>query len=122
MTDPAEFPFRFACRRSGNCCAIPGGFVRVTATERAAIAAYLGMTESAFVSRHLQPDGERLKEGLGGRCVFLEDGVEARCGIYAVRPRKCREWPFWPEVRDDASLLALVMRTCPGVEPVERGG
>lgn len=122
MSTSAEFPFRFVCRRSGNCCAIPGGFVRVAADERAAIAAYLGMTEAAFASRHLQPDGERLKDGLGGRCVFLEEGAEATCRIHAVRPQKCRDWPFWPEVRDDETLQKLVMRTCPGIEPIERGG
>ncbi|MFK7742631.1 MAG: YkgJ family cysteine cluster protein [Planctomycetota bacterium] len=110
------FPFRFACQRSGNCCAIPGGFVRVTAEERAAIAAHLKITEQAFASRYLQGDGVRLKEGLGHRCVFLQDGAQAGCSIYEVRPHKCREWPFWPEVREDAALQALVARTCPGLQ------
>ena len=111
------FPYRFSCRRSGNCCAIPGGFVRVSGGERAAIAAHLGMTEAAFTSRYLQADGTRLKEGFGSRCVFLEDGARAGCSIYPVRPTKCREWPFWPEVLDDPKLRALVERTCPGIEP-----
>lgn len=115
------FPFTFACRRSGNCCAIPGGFVRVTAEERAAIAAHLGMAEAAFGSRYLQPDGVHLKEGLGHRCVFLQDGAEAGCSIYPVRPHKCRTWPFWPEVLDDDSLRRLVERTCPGIEPIADG-
>lgn len=115
-----DLPFTFACRRSGNCCAIPGGFVRVSVAERRAIAAHLGMDERAFASRYLQAgDGERdaarLKEGLGHRCVFLQDGREAGCTIYPVRPAKCREWPFWPEVLVDASLLAFVERTCPGI-------
>ena len=68
-----EFPFRWRCRRSGNCCAIPGGFVRVTAAEAQAIAAHLGMSPAAFRSRYLQADGERLKDGLGNRCVFLQE-------------------------------------------------
>jgi Fe-S-cluster containining protein len=50
--------------------------------------------------------------------VFLRDGAEAACSIYPARPARCREWPFWPEVREDASLLAHVRRTCPGIEPV----
>ena len=119
MTDERRegFPFRFACRRSGNCCAIPGGFVRVRAEERRAIADYLGLTEAAFSSRYLEADGGHLKDGLGSRCVFLRDGGEAACNIYPVRPQKCREWPFWPEVRDDPDLLAQVQRRCPGVTP-----
>ena len=113
------FPFAFACARSGNCCAIPGGIVRVTPAEAAAIADHLGMTVDAFASRYLQPDGVRLKEGLGTRCVFLRDGVHASCGIYPVRPQKCREWPFWPEVRTDDQLRQLVVRTCPGIRPLD---
>jgi len=110
------FPFTFACRRSGNCCAIPGGFVRVTPDDIAAIAAHLGMSVAAVTTRFVQPDGERLREGLGNRCVFLVDGAKASCGIHPVRPRKCREWPFWPEVLVDPALAALVRRTCPGIE------
>lgn len=116
------YPFRFRCRRSGNCCAIPGGFVRVDAAERRAIAGYLGLDEAAFVSRFLQPDGVRLKDGIGNRCVFLADGAAAGCTIYPVRPGKCRDWPFWPEVRQDAALRALVERTCPGIEPLPGDG
>ena len=116
------FPFRWQCRRSGNCCAIPGGFVRVTAVELAAIAAHLCMGEAAFRSRYLQPDGERLKEGLGSRCVFLQEGAIAGCAIYPVRPAKCRTFPFWPELLLDESLRARLQRTCPGIEPLDGAG
>lgn len=112
------YPYRFECRRSGNCCAVPGGIVRVTAAEIEAIAAHLGMDVAAFRSRYLQPDGVRLKDGFGSRCVFLQDGAQAGCGIYPVRPAKCRQWPFWPEVLGDPELLRLVQRTCPGIEPL----
>ena len=117
--DEGRFPYRFACKRSGNCCAIPGGYVRTTAAERAAMARYLGLSAEAFTSRYLQPDGVRLKEGLGNRCTFLQDGQEAGCGVYPARPQKCRDWPFWPEILTDTHLLELVQRTCPGIEPVE---
>lgn len=109
------FPFVFSCKRSGNCCAIPGGFVRVTPADVAGIAAHLGMSEAAVRSRFVQPDGVTLKDGLGGRCVFLAEGRLAACSIYPVRPARCREWPFWPEVLVDARLRELVERTCPGV-------
>lgn len=120
MGQPQDFPFRFTCRRSGNCCAIPGGIVRVTAAEAAAIAAFLGLSADAFRSRFLQPDGVRLKDGFGNRCVFLQDGAQASCGIYPVRPHKCRQWPFWPEALADPALLQLLLRTCPGLAPSDR--
>ncbi len=114
------FPFSFSCKRSGNCCAIPGGFVRVTSDEAAAIAQLLGLDLAAFYARYVQPDGVTLKDGFGNRCVFLNDGQQASCSIYEARPQKCRQWPFWPELRTDEALRQLVLRTCPGIEPDER--
>ncbi len=111
------FTFGFACKRSGNCCAIPGGVVRVTAEEVAAIAGWLGLDEHGFRERYVQPDGATQKEGLGNRCAFLAEGREAACTIYPVRPAKCRTFPFWPELLDDPALLARVQRTCTGIEP-----
>jgi uncharacterized protein len=116
MAEQPGFPFRWQCRRSGNCCAIPGGYVRVSAEEAAAIAAELGLTLAGFRSRYLQADGERLVDGLGNRCVFLRDGAPAGCAIYPVRPAKCRTFPFWPEVLQDPALRARLERICPGIE------
>jgi hypothetical protein len=113
---PPGYPFRFACRRSGNCCAQPEGMVRVGPADVARIAAHLALPEPGFRSRFLAATGDRLKEGLGGRCVFLEDGGEARCSIYAVRPERCRSWPFWPELRDSPEELRRACRMCPGIE------
>lgn len=109
------YPFGFSCRRSGNCCAIPGGFVRVTEDEAAAIAGRLGISVEAFRSRHLRADGKTLKDGLNGACTFLQEGREAGCSIYEVRPARCRTWPFWPEVLENPELEKLVRRTCPGI-------
>lgn len=111
------YPFTFACRRSGNCCAVPGGVVRVGEGDIAAIAAHLGMAAAAFVRRYVQPDGLTLKDGLGNRCVFLQDGPHVACSIYPVRPAACRDWPFWPELRDDPARLRQALRVCPGITP-----
>jgi len=109
------FPFRFRCRRSGNCCARPEGVVRVTPDDVARIAAHLGMSEGAFRSRYVAASGDRLVEGNGPRCVFLADGHHASCTIYPARPERCRTWPFWDEHRDPAALAAAA-RICPGIE------
>jgi Fe-S-cluster containining protein len=114
------FPFAFACKRSGNCCSIPGGRVRVDAEEAVDIAAFLGLDEAAFRTLFVQPDGVTLKAGLGNRCVFLHDGPQVACSIYPVRPHKCRTWPFWPEALADTELLAFMRRVCPGI--VDRSG
>ncbi len=115
--DPSTFPFRFTCHRSGNCCARPGGVVRVNGEEVAALAQYLGLSEAALRSRYLAATGDRLREGLGVGCVFLTESREgAACAVYPVRPERCRTWPFWPELRDDPEALAAAMRVCPGIE------
>lgn len=116
MTTRDGYPFRFRCRRSGNCCAIPGGIVRVERDDIRAIAEHLGIGVAAFRSRYVHADGTRLVDGLGERCVFLKDGPQAECSIYPVRPQKCRDWPFWPEILADPDLLAAAQRTCPGIE------
>ena len=110
------YPFRFTCRRSGNCCAIPGGFVRVTPEDVSSISTYLRMEEAAFRSRFLDAPGDRLTTGLGDRCVFLEDGSATACSIYPVRPQKCRTWPFWPELLDDPEAMRKAKQNCPGIE------
>lgn len=110
-----EFPFEFQCQRSGNCCARPHGIVRVTPADVAAIAVHLGLSEMATRARFVAPPGDRLKDGLGSRCVFLDDVPgQAACAIYPVRPEQCRTWPYWPELRDQ-DALAQAMRVCPGI-------
>jgi hypothetical protein len=119
VTQPADsFPFRFRCRRSGNCCARPEGIVRVDAQDVARIAAHLGIPEGAARARHLSAGGERLRDAPGGRCVFLVEGRETACGIYAARPAQCRSWPFWPELLRSPEALREAMRLCPGIEPL----
>jgi Fe-S-cluster containining protein len=114
-----DYPFGFACRRSGNCCARPEGVVRVDGCDVQRIAAHLGLPETGVRSRFLAASGDRLAEGLGHRCVFLVDGGEATCGIYPARPERCRSWPFWPELADSREELEAACRVCPGITPDE---
>ena len=119
MTEEGS-PFRFECQRSGNCCARPEGFVRVDLGEVRRIAEHLGLSEEGFRGRYL--DGERLKQGVGVGCVFLggERG-RAECTIYAVRPQRCRSWPFWIEVVGSRAGVEEAKRVCPGIWEEEEG-
>lgn len=91
--------------------------MRVGPEDVRRIAGHLGLSERAFRSRYVAASGDRLADGLGGRCVFLEDGRETSCRIHPVRPPRCRSWPFWPELRDSPEALREACRTCPGIEP-----
>ena len=48
-----------------------------------------------------------LKIGQETRCVFLDD--RNMCEIYPVRPRQCREFPFWKDLKKEFKKL------CPGI-------
>jgi len=48
--------------------------------------------------------------------VFLVDGRETACSIYAARPEQCRSWPFWPELLRSPQALREAARLCPGIE------
>jgi Fe-S-cluster containining protein len=111
-----DYPFRFRCRRSGNCCARPESVVRVSPADMTQIANHLRISEAAARTRFVATSGDRLIDGPGGRCPFLEDGQQTRCRIYAVRPQKCRSWPYWDEFLDNPGALREAARLCPGIE------
>ncbi len=108
-------PFAFSCQRSGNCCSIPGGIVRVTPAEVESIAAHLDMPLQAVQSRYLSVGNDRLAEGPSSRCIFLHGGSETGCEIYPARPEKCRSWPYWPELSNDPEALQRAAALCPGL-------
>jgi Fe-S-cluster containining protein len=52
-------------------------------------------------------------------CVFLrrdEKTQRALCGIYEVRPRQCRTWPFWPENLKSLKAWEKAAEGCPGMD------
>ena len=103
----------FECLGCGACCRIPNGIVRVSNVEISRIAAFLGMTEDAFISNEtdVAPDrkGLILKNRADDSCVWLTG--DNRCRIHPVKPDKCRSFPYeWmnPDSRE----------ICPGLKNV----
>lgn len=124
------YPFTFQCQRSGNCCSVPGGVVKVSGPELVAIAEFLGLAPSIVRARYFQRGNDLLRDVPGtSRCVFLKEGKSpgggprATCSIHPVRPEQCRQWPFWPGLKEDPELLEHALRMCPGMHrlaPTER--
>ncbi len=114
LDSPMSDQTHYACQRCTNCCRWPG-FVKVSETETARIAAFLEMPESDFIQRftRLRPnrDGLALIDKHNGECFFLEG---RDCRLQPVKPAQCsgfpNQWNFpgWREV-------------CEAV-PVERAG
>lgn len=110
----------FECTECGRCCGGPDeGYVWITDEEIAAAATHLGMEEADFRRRYTRKVGGRIslieQENLD--CVFLRDGKDGKrgCLIYAVRPRQCRTWPFWPDNLRSPGDWSLAGLRCPGV-------
>ena len=111
MTDPLPAldtalldGFAFTCRPDcGLCCfASP----RITPRERDRLRASVADVEIDGRGRDLflasRPDG--------GACQFLRS---ARCGVHALRPAPCREFPITVHVGE--RLQATVVLSCPGL-------
>ena len=100
----------FVCQGCGACCRIKNGIVRVSDDEIRRIAAFLGMSEQAFIDNETEvaPDrrGLILKSRTDDSCVYLTE--DNRCAIHPVKPDKCRTFPFeWTNADSDEVCPAL---------------
>ena len=87
-----------------------------TPRERAAIRAFLKLSPAWFRRRYLvrvDADTTGIRLERNGRCPFL--GVDNRCRIYAVRPRQCRTYPWWPELVEKKRDWTEEAQRCEGM-------
>lgn len=100
-----EGPNVFVCHRCGACCRQPG-YVHLREAELYAIANFLKLTVSTFTARYTRlthaRGGLSLKEKPNGACIFLSE--HGSCGIEAVKPRQCRQFPFGWRYRDIGAI------------------
>ena len=110
---------RFTCTQCGNCCSGDPGYVWATKDEIARIAKHLGKEDGRLDPAHLRRVGFRysLTEKPDGDCIFLTRGTDGKtgCGIYAVRPRQCRTWPFWSDILRSPAAWQRAGEKCPGM-------
>ena len=117
-------PFRFECKRSGNCCKVTGGYAWVEEHEVEPLARATGLESAVFTEKHLRrvndpASGElrtALRDGEASRCSLLEGSNH--CSVYDARPNHCKEFPYWPSVLKDREAFERARATCPGMEPV----
>jgi len=107
-------PKAFDCKKCGECCYGKGG-IHVTPEESSRIAAFLGMTRDDFLKNFC---GEKrgqfsIRSGEDGFCIFFEKGKG--CAIHSVKPRRCRDWPFYKALMEDPAAWVEAMDACPGI-------
>lgn len=114
----------FSCTQCGNCCSGPPGYVWFNHREAVEMAEFLKLDLETFLRRyaHSVNGNPTLNENRtpDGRydCVFLrrDPTGKALCGIYPVRPRQCRTWPFWPELLKSPAAWDRARGKCPGMD------
>jgi Fe-S-cluster containining protein len=104
----------FECQRCRACCRGEPGYVWVSESEIARLAAALGQEPEEFRAVHCRQDGGRtsLRERPDGDCVLL--GPEG-CLAYSERPTQCRTFPFWPENLRRPRDWDRLAGECPGL-------
>lgn len=105
-------PDNFECQRCGACCRIEGQ-VRLTEADLARLAAFLALTEPAFIETYTILAADRrglvLQEQPGGACIFLHG---SNCRVNPAKPRQCAEFPHtWNNPGWDQLCMAARWRT-----------
>ncbi|KAI8469945.1 MAG: hypothetical protein J3K34DRAFT_459116 [Monoraphidium minutum] len=101
----------FHCTMCGKCCTMEDdGEVWVSRREVRGMAAFLEITEAAFVAQHCLDSGAdgltipgwrllRSQRAADGplHCTFLDPATNM-CRVHAARPVQCSTYPWWPEL------------------------
>ncbi|MDO4673782.1 YkgJ family cysteine cluster protein [Campylobacter sp.] len=83
----------------GKCCTGESGHIFIDAKEAARLSEHLKLSIEEFKTKYLTKVGAKmsLKEKEfedGFACIFFDE-ARRNCGIYALRPKQCRTFPFW---------------------------
>lgn len=111
---------RFECLQCGRCCSGPSeGYIWVSRPEIRLIASHLNMSANELKRKFLRRVGFRMtivEDAHTRDCVFIQKTRRGKgCMIYAVRPRQCRSWPFWPINLAGPDTWNSTARKCPGI-------
>jgi uncharacterized protein len=105
---------RFTCVDGCVACCTGAGDVWISDEEILAIAAHIGMPPDEFrATRTRSACGHTaLADKPNEDCVFLGS---SGCGVYPVRPRQCRQFPFWPDALASRYTWNALRFRCAGV-------
>lgn len=100
----------------GKCCIGESGYIFLSVGEMREIAKFLGLDFDCFTANFIRQVGakyslnEKIYEG-GYACVFFDE-ANKQCGIYPVRPKQCKTFPFWEVFKNNKEGAK---RECEGV-------
>jgi len=106
---------RFRCSQCGQCCTGTPGYTWVSMEEIAIIANHLAMSQELFSKTYLRRVYQRyalLERPQNYDCIFLDNN---KCSIYAVRPKQCRTYPWWPGNIESPEAWRITQQHCEGI-------
>jgi Fe-S-cluster containining protein len=101
----------------GNCCIGESGYIWMTPTEINNMANYLNMDVEELKNKYLTKIKYKysIKEKKVSEdnfaCIFF-DLQKKCCGVYDVRPKQCRTFPFWDYFKNNTEE---VENECPAI-------
>ena len=100
----------------GKCCTGESGSIFASKLEFENIAQHLNVSMETLKEKYLIKVKNRyslseIRYNESYDCIFYDRKVQG-CGIYDVRPRQCRTFPFWDYFKSNAQELK---DECPGV-------
>lgn len=83
----------------GKCCTGESGYIFLDDIELNNLAEFFKMQKDEFIKNYCIKIKNRysLREKLyldGYACIFFNED-EKNCGIYNLRPKQCKTFPFW---------------------------
>ncbi len=110
----------FECVQCSRCCSGPAaGYIWVSRPEIQIIADFLKMDAGELRRKFFKRVGFRtsiIEQPVTRDCAFLQVvGGEKRCVIYPVRPKQCRDWPFWSDNIRNADTWNKAAQRCRGI-------
>lgn len=123
ITHP-DFPYTFdpkGCATcGGHCCTGESGNIWVSRKEIEEISTFLEMESEEFLNQYVKKVWYKytLKEMQIGEnnfaCIFFDTQIQA-CSIYTVRPKQCRDFPFWDHFKNHPEEA---FEECPALKPL----
>lgn len=113
-----EFDDR-ACREcGGKCCIGESGYIFATLKELEEVAKFLNLDFCEFLAKYVKKVGYKFSfiektYNDGFACIFFDENQKC-CQIYEVRPKQCRDFPFW-KIFLEKEQLQYLKKECPGI-------
>lgn len=105
----------FECQCCGVCCQGEGG-IFIRPEEVRAIAHFLNLSETEFRTRYTEIRHGMLSFKTDGDGFCLVHDRECHvCRIHEVKPRMCRDWPFFHGMLASRQGFEDAKDACPGI-------